>query len=82
MASRGLRTLVLACRDFEKDEEWDEDLPAPDEHLTFIAVVGIKVSVSTLSLFLTRSPGSRAPRSPWSSGSLPHRRNHCPHGDW
>lgn len=42
MASRGLRTLVLACRDFEKDEEWDEDLPAPDEHLTFIAVVGIK----------------------------------------
>jgi len=52
MAGRGLRTLLLACRDFDHDEQWDEDLPAPDDHLSFVAVVGIKVCHSlTHSLF-------------------------------
>lgn len=43
MASRGLRTLALAYRDFSADEGWDEDSGAPDgEQLVFVGVVGIK----------------------------------------
>eukprot|EP00698_Gefionella_okellyi_P009109 TRINITY_DN228_c0_g1_i1.p1 TRINITY_DN228_c0_g1~~TRINITY_DN228_c0_g1_i1.p1 ORF type:complete len:1015 (-),score=272.16 TRINITY_DN228_c0_g1_i1:297-3341(-) len=42
MATRGLRTLCLGYRDFTQDGEWDEDHDPPDNHLTFLAVVGIK----------------------------------------
>eukprot|EP00698_Gefionella_okellyi_P009110 TRINITY_DN228_c0_g1_i2.p1 TRINITY_DN228_c0_g1~~TRINITY_DN228_c0_g1_i2.p1 ORF type:complete len:1069 (-),score=229.14 TRINITY_DN228_c0_g1_i2:344-3310(-) len=42
MASAGLRTLVLAYRDFATDEQWNEQEPPPENDLTFCVLVGIK----------------------------------------
>lgn len=41
MAGRGLRTLLLAYRAFDKDEGWVIENP-PDSELVFVGMIGIK----------------------------------------